>query len=52
LADGNGKAIRTYSIGRSFSNLQISTAGWPVGIYFYRIKTGTQVSPAGRIIIE
>jgi hypothetical protein len=52
LADGDGKTLRTYAVGKGFTNLQISTAGWPRGIYYYRIKAGTLVSPASKIIIE
>ena len=52
LADGNGKVIRTYVIGKAFPNLQISTIGWPRGIYYYRIKTGSVVSLASKIVIE
>jgi hypothetical protein len=52
VADGKGMIVRTYAIGRAFHDLQISTAGWPGGTYYYRIKTGNQVSPAGKFIIE
>lgn len=52
LSDGYGKVIRSYAIGRAFSELQVSTSGWPRGMYYYRIRAGGMVSPAGKIMIE
>ncbi len=52
LSDGNGRIIRTFVIGSTFSNLQISTAGWPRGVYYYKIIAGGKVSVASKIVIE
>ena len=52
IIDFRGINIQKYQIGKDFSELKINTAGWPRGIYIYRIIAGQGYSSTGKLIID